>query len=112
MACEKCQDEPTNLRFSSQCNAPDEGKVKKSEGKPQEIVAAPAHPALLNGQHDLIENVQRNEQQAEPRNRKQVALVRRQQNAKQEISNDKVNEPCCKADNGSCRGPIAFALGI
>src|ERR1700680_1504330 len=112
MAREKCGNKPTHLGPSGYSDETDEKEIEDREGKPQEIVAAPAHPAVLDGQKDLIENVERNEQQTKSRNRKQIASVRRQQQRNQEIPDEEIQQGGCQSHGNANGDPIAFAFGI
>ena len=67
---------------------------------------------MLDGQKNLIENVERNEQQAEPRNGKQARSVRGQQQGNQEIPGQEIKCRRGHSDPDSNNGPIILALGI
>src|SRR5579862_284719 len=112
LADEKGCNEPTHLGSSSYTDETDENEIKKKEGKPQKVVAAPAHPAVIQGQQDLIENVERDEQQTEPRDRKQISPVRRQQQRNKKISRQEIQKSSSQPDGNTDGSPIRFAFGI
>ena len=67
---------------------------------------------MLNREQNLIENVERNQQQAEPGQREKAGAIRRQDQRNQEIAKRAICERSCKPNGGGAANLVGFCPRI